>query len=270
MDSFLSIVYAKINSLTSEKLAVAAIYLSNEMATIQFSNKKIKLLQQLISKDTNIFFQNNFQLFKNKIEDINENLHKNDKKEGIIDEAYFNYLNKYSQGILMFDKPKPINLENKDVNKFLLKFLGEEGKNAELKKPKKKLKKQSLTIQPENLEGLLKSITFLSIYAKNETLHFFKEVDFNKRNYYVIIDLYELKVFKDSLSKKLNKKNIEIHLLSSITTENEINSFIKEIDEFKILLDKKAYNQKIACLEKNNYMKINAASQLFKKPYIWI
>ncbi len=130
MKSYISIIYVNTNSLTAEKIAVGVIYFSEKEAKIIFSDKKISIAEQLLDAGVGNFLKSNFQLYKNKINEINTLLKAGgDKKDTILNKEYFEYLNNYSQGLLLFDKLKPINpnFAKHSLDEILLKFLGEKG-----------------------------------------------------------------------------------------------------------------------------------------------
>lgn len=127
MKSFISIIYAKSSSFTEEKIAVGIILISDAQAKLVYSQKKIEIFEKLASNDVKIFLLNTFMLFENKIKEINLTPKKD---HSLLSEDFFSYLNKYSQGLLAFDKLKPINLdilEDKNLDEVLLNLLGEKG-----------------------------------------------------------------------------------------------------------------------------------------------
>lgn len=263
MKSYIGIIYVNTNSLTSEKIAAGIIYFSKNRAEIIFSERKIKLVEQIVTADVSTFLENNFQLFKNKIKEINSKINENEFKNNVLSEEYFTYLNKYSQGLLMFDKLKPINidLENQNVNEILLRFLGEK---IDKKSRNRKFitgNKKSFSIKPENLKGILKPITILEGYFKGDKIKLFKEINFNKKNYYLVNDLYELKILKESLSDELSlpEKNIAINLVPKSILNNSMFIEIKDLvsNEFIFLSNKENMNKEITHLKDKGYIMLN-------------
>jgi len=267
MKSFISVIYAKANSFTDEKIAVGIIYFSNDEAKIIFSRKKVNIFEQLVTSEVSAFLESNFQLYENKIKELNTQLHKGELKNNILTKEYFEYLNKYSQGLLVFDKLKPVNLkvENKNTDQILWKFLGgkEDIKAGSNKKNSShlKIKNNSFSIKPENVEGVLKPIKLLAGYFKEGKIKIFKKINFNKKNYYLINELYELKILKEMLSHKFNifEKDIDINLLSVSGLNNmalkNINQLLS-VNEFKVYLTKEELNSELEKIKKENYKEL--------------
>lgn len=128
MKSYISIIYVKPNTLTTEKIAVGIIYFSKEEAKIIFSEKKMEVLKLFVQPTTILLLKDSFHLFENKIKEVNAQLKKGAIEDTILNEDFFKYMNKYNNNLLAFDELKPVNLEagKSNLEQFLLLFLGEE------------------------------------------------------------------------------------------------------------------------------------------------
>ncbi|MEZ4885713.1 MAG: hypothetical protein R3E32_13350 [Chitinophagales bacterium] len=275
MKSYISILYAKTNSITDEKLSIGVIYFSDDKAILRVSEKKIDLVKYLTNAEVSSFLRSNIHLFENKINAINEKLKLDSSNKGILNKDYFEYLNKYSQGLILFEKLKPIynGFGEEELEEVLSRFIGEDvnltsfEENADVeninnlkKGTKYPQRNKKLTIRPEMISGILKTITLIGGYYKNNKIQLFKKINLSKKHYYVISDLYELKALQHSLSNKFNiaEANIDINLLVSSKIDDSTqkdNDFLLN-DDYTVFYNGSDWREKIMSLEEDGYRDI--------------
>ncbi len=261
MKSYISILYAKTNSITDEKLSIGVIYFSDDKAILKVSEKKINIVQYITNNQVSSFLKSNLHLFENKINEINEKLKLDSSKKGILNKDYFEYLNKYSQGLISFAKLKPIynGFNSEELDKLLLKFIGEDVitqiTNDNHATSKKYKFNKNLTIYPTMVEGILKPITFVEGYYTKNQIVLFKEINLAKREYYLISELYELKALRESLANKFDVKckNIQINLLTASKvgeTSQAISDFLS-MGGYTVFYNKADWRKEIESLKKS-------------------
>lgn len=111
MKSYYSLIKLIPNESSEESLTIGILVFSNQRFLLQFSNRKKRIAQSLFSFDSKLltFIEREIE---EKIKQQNQ-LSENSKEElfsspDLLNENYFHYLNKYSNGLLRFSSPRII------------------------------------------------------------------------------------------------------------------------------------------------------------------
>lgn len=130
MKPFLSIVKCTTNQFSNEFLAVGLIMVTKKGVYFDYSKEKIKLVPQLLVRETNsieVFITNILEKIKEEVIQANQEIVSADttKAQSIFTIDYFDYLSKYNNNLIQFTKPSTI-LESfieKDFQRYFDNFI---------------------------------------------------------------------------------------------------------------------------------------------------
>lgn len=274
MKGYISIIYTRTNQLTAEKIAVGLIFLSDQKAEIKFSEKKLELVEKYFKPGIKPFIENQLHLFQNKIREINLQLTEKGLDETGLDKKYFHYLNKYSQGLFNFDELKPINLKldgqilNELVDRFLDIYTEEKTKTSDRKGFVKFNTKKKLRIEPDDVRGVARPITLSGGYLKGKSIKLFKEIDLEKRAYYLINELYELANLKSCLSDHFSvpKKNIRVFLIPLANDSELVESaaYLIKNNQFEFVTSKEDLEKELTSIKSEQYVSLEGILKIGK------
>jgi hypothetical protein len=212
MKAFISPVYIQTNSVSSEKIVLGLIAVADEKIFFNTSKHKLEVAAKLLGNPVKSVLETSVQMIQNKIKEIT--VSKN------FSEEYFNYLSKYSNGLIQFGTPKPVATEiNKTTFEELFKiFVGEtiDKEKATEKTFQSKVKDKlsvpgviekadvNYTIKPIILPGLLKP-TVVSLLTTNGSIQALQAIDFEATETSITNNLYEFEILTKLLDKISNK-----------------------------------------------------------------
>lgn len=181
MESFLSPIYINLSDLTDERLCIALMAVSNEDIKFDFSEKKLKTA-------TSFLPNNLFNSINRSLKTMKKELAKASSEELVMFKKktfkaeYFDYLSKYSHGIISFSEPRPIaqNVDKDTYKKYFEMFVGDC-----LTMPKKKVKTfRSIVNSYIKKEPFKKVDTHFDITPKmvNDSIFVSHKLDFIGKN----------------------------------------------------------------------------------------
>jgi hypothetical protein len=230
MNSFISTIFINTNSVSSEKIAAAIIIATPEKVWYKFATHKIDFAEKIIiNSHIKKHLQVCFKLIENKVKEVNE-LMENGKSqllpfESIFNENYFNYLSKYSNGLLSFEKPKSIagKINPNTFIKLYSLYTGDiiiakkgnkqvnfhQSVNEKLKNPSLIEKADvDLKILPSKLDGIYTPVQ-VKLATKNGIIQAYQDIDFTTSPETIAKHLYEWEVLTDALNSYSYKKNLK-------------------------------------------------------------
>jgi hypothetical protein len=120
MKTFYSILYTTIRPIANEQLSIGLFMSDSKKSYFHFSNEKVNFTKRLLTPSS-------FNLLKNYLEGLKIDIQKDENERGFsnFSPEYFNYLASYSNNLISFSKPTPINIElNKEsFEKLFEKFV---------------------------------------------------------------------------------------------------------------------------------------------------
>lgn len=127
MNSYYSIIYAKINSLTDEKLAVAILFGGGEGPFFYLSQKRLSLMQKLVDKDVYMGLKRNLKQFEKQVNEYRLSNVDLLLFDPVYSEEELNRISKLSEGMLLFSEPTTLNdwLDEELFKKLTEVFLNE-------------------------------------------------------------------------------------------------------------------------------------------------
>ena len=207
MKTFFSIIYLPFKPDLQEKISVGLVMSNSQQTIFKVSDKKLQLTKNLISNHKynliKTYFNNIIAEVKPKLNDNKLDIdfkYKNDW----IKESYFNYLNRYSNNLVVYSEPRKIELDVTDDNFISLfeKLVYEFDEEIELVKDESILttvrtKLYSKIEDRVNLNVTLKSSDFnelltpvdVNFIGKNGRVVAGQTIDFAKRLYNLEHDL---------------------------------------------------------------------------------
>lgn len=227
MKSLLSIIYLQTNSVSGEKIAVGLLAISEQEIFFKVSDHKLKLVSKLSNTEVLKHAEISFTLISNKVAETNKenNCQSLIKNDNLFTKEYIIYLNKYSKGLMQFDKPKVFAgiIDKKTFKTLFLQFIGEwEEKFIPAKKAihfqttiKKQLNKPifkqkvdiDYTLNPNKVAGLLKPQD-ITLISKNGSILAAQAIDFTNSEDVITKHTYELQVIIDCL-QNLGQQSID-------------------------------------------------------------
>lgn len=113
MKSFFSIVYLPLRPDLQEKISIGLVMSNSEKNIFKFSDAKLHIIKNLFSSNRYNLVKDYFNNLKNEIEPKNDEfkLSLDYNNTNWINESYFNYLNKYSNNLVVYSKPNKIELD---------------------------------------------------------------------------------------------------------------------------------------------------------------
>lgn len=111
MKTFFSIIYIPLNSNLQEKISIGLVMSNSEQSIFKVSNPKMQIIKGLISSNKFSILKNYFNNIINeiepKIDEFKLNI-KSDISNNWLNESYFNYLNRYSNNLVVYSEPRNI------------------------------------------------------------------------------------------------------------------------------------------------------------------
>lgn len=111
MKTFFSIIYLPLNSNLQEKISVGLVMSNGEQSIFKVSNPKMQIIKGLISSNKFSILKNYFNNIINEIDPKIDEFKLNIKSEianNWLNESYFNYLNRYSNNLVIYSEPRNI------------------------------------------------------------------------------------------------------------------------------------------------------------------
>lgn len=232
MKTFFSIVSIQTNPISSEKLVMGVLAITENEIYFDYSKSKLGLLDKLAPTKIGIgsMAKNALQQIKQKVAETNKALTKDQQQlvfaKSIFSKDYISYLNKYNNGILHFTEPAslPFDFTNEKFMQYYYNFVGEtiaiETKKEIVtfaKKIKPAFEKEGLdekadlkfTFDPFTFNGILKE-THIPLITKNGAINAIQIVDFSLGEQTVVHHLYETKIIKEALNVFAQKANTTV------------------------------------------------------------
>jgi hypothetical protein len=162
MKVFYSILYASIKPIANEQLSIGFFMSDSSKTFFHFSNEKINFSKKLLSASA-------FNMLKNYLEGLDREFNsKSNNGDDRIIPLDFNYLSNYSNNIVSFSKPTPINIElsQNSFEKLFEKFVFRYEKRIREEKGKTNafsIVKKELYPKIENHVNLDKTLTQLDV-----------------------------------------------------------------------------------------------------------
>ncbi len=230
MNAFISTLFINTNTVSSEKVAAAIIVASPNKVWYQYATHKLDVAEKIIN-DPHIkkHLLLCFKLIENKVAEVNTQLvngkHQLLPVETIFNEAYFNYLSKYSNGLLSFEKPKPISAELNN-NSFAALYSLYTGDTTSAKKSNKSIGFHQLVnekfknpllnekadvdfkILPAQLAGIYTPVQ-VKLATKNGVIQAYQDIDFTTSPETIAKHLYEWEVLIEALNAYSNKHQLK-------------------------------------------------------------
>jgi len=206
MKPFYSILYASIRPIAKEQLSIGLLFSNNENVLFKYSIEKMSHLRGLMDSSA-------YSLMKTYLRNVEDYLNESTSQSGfeidfgsrkteIIEKKYISYLSNYSNNLITFSKPAPIDLELTPNNFRALfeKFVFEYEEPIVVKEPfEKRIKKRlyprirsNVNTDIQITQKLLPSLLFpteVNFLGKNEVPTAGKIIDFEKGHYYVESDI---------------------------------------------------------------------------------
>jgi hypothetical protein len=232
MKTFFSIVSIQTNPISSEKVVMGVLAITENEIYFDYSKSKLGFLDKLAPTKTGIgsMAKNALQQIKQKVAETNKTLTKEQQQlvfaKSIFSKDYISYLNKYNNGILHFTEPAslPFDFTSEKFMQYYYNFVGEmvaiETKNEMVtfaKKIKPAFEKEGLdekadlkfTFDPFTFNGILKE-THIPLITKNGAINAIQIVDFSLGEQTVVHHLYETKIIKEALNVFAQKANTTV------------------------------------------------------------
>ena len=246
MNSFYTLIKVRTNQLSGDSLTIGVIVYNEFKYQVEFSKQKISTAKSLIEID-NKFFDLIVKEIKGKLEGCNQIY--DAYKDGLIEfesqinDKYFEYVSRYSNGLIEFTSPKYITVKNleKDFKKIFSLFVDNSILTQDLNSEKKiidekfyhriqtnlieKVEKQvhtNLKIDKEIVPTLLNTFE-LDCIGKNGVLIGAKSISFNQSKETIHKNLNTYISIIAHLSKKYDKR-LDINQFFLIADEPSINS----------------------------------------------
>lgn len=192
METFYSIVYIKPNTLTDEHIAVGVFMGGGEGPYFYLSDKRLRLLNNILHKNTFLSLQKQLKYLKQKV----DNYRKSNKELMLFDPHYsqeeFSRLNKITKGTIRYSEPVSVNewLNEEFFNRFIQKVLGEKVTKSNRNRPVFQFK-------------------WKAFYHSNRFLDWEKDIPINELN--TKVDL-TFKIDLINHSRKIAVKTIDFNL----------------------------------------------------------
>jgi hypothetical protein len=246
MKTFFSIVSIQTNPISSEKVVMGVLAITENEIYFDYSKSKLGLLDKLAPTKIGIgtMAKNTLQQIKQKVADANKTIAKDQKKlvfeKSIFSKDYISYLNKYNNGILHFSEPAtlPFDFTTEKFTQYYYNFVGEliliETKKGHItfaKKIKPAFEKEGLedkadlkfSFDPLFFQKILKD-TPISLITKNGAISAIQAIDFNLGEQTVVNHLYETNIIQESLQLFSQKSDSKINKIKIAFEEPKINT----------------------------------------------
>ena len=246
MKTFFSIVSIQTNPISSEKVVMGVLAITENEIYFDYSKSKSGLLDKLAPTKIGIgsMAKNALQQIKQKVAEANKALAKDQKhlvfEKSIFSKDYISYLNKYNNGILHFSEPAilPFDFTTKKFAQYYYNFIGELITIAPKKEHITFAKKIKPAFEKEGLEDkadlkfsfdplwfqkILKD-TPISLITKNGAIQAIQAIDFNLGEQTVVNHLYETNIIQESLQLFSQKSKSKINKIKIAFEEPKINT----------------------------------------------
>jgi hypothetical protein len=245
MKTFFSILNIKTNSFSNEKIAIGLIAVTANQVYYAYSKNKLALLDKLSPSNKKAsFVKSILKQYENTVDSSNESFLDSQKKLehniNVFSFEYFDYLNKYNNGLIQFTEPVVINkeLSQSDFSSYYFKFIGE---NQEVNQPQetksfyKKVKpllhKQNIelkadinfTFNPVSFKGILKEVQ-LPLITKNGSISALQIVDFTHKPNTIANHFYETKIILNALHTFANDIKCDVDKIKIGFEEPKLNT----------------------------------------------
>ena len=228
MKNFLSTIYIETNSATAEKISIGLIVVTEHKVFFKYSKNKLKIAEKILGNSIENLVKFSLNAIKEKVNSTNAELAKHSQKlfspVSFFTDEYIKYLNRYSQGLLQYDVPKPYVAEvNTTIFEslfatFISKEESNKDRNTFYHQTKNKIKKSDMMerinldyrLSPAKIPSLIaqESITIIS---KNGNILAGELIDFTANIEMVKQNIYEFEAIVKSLKifekQYINKKN---------------------------------------------------------------
>lgn len=278
MKTFLSILHVKTNSYSNEKIALGLIAVTTTEVFYAYSNNKLSLANKCSGAvSISDFLKSILNQIQHTVNDSNKLLLTNQTSllEGVsvFSKSYFDYLNKYNNGVLQFSDPVTINnhFTVKEFANYFNKFVGEPltvdkptPKKSFFQKLKPLFEKENLKqkadidfhFNPVTFKGILKE-TNIPLITKNGNISTLQTIDFSTSANTITNHLYEtqiifnaLNVFSKHLNCAVDKINIGFEEPAMQTDQHKLfdMAFIeyKDVFNFMTIDQVAAYTEEVA------------------------
>lgn len=218
MNNFLSIIYLETNSITSEKISVGLLAVTPDEVFFKTSKSKIKIAEKLMGESVNSLVNFSFNTLEKNIQSANKDIKKAVtelfKADHNFNKDYVAYLNKYSQGLLQFDAPKPYlsAIDKQSFEKLFIKYIGKSKQEIPYSdfynRIKSQIKKSEIkdrvdvdyNLTPQKIPTLVAQEN-ISLITKNGNILAAQLIDFTSQ-----IELVNSHIYKfESIVKALNE-----------------------------------------------------------------
>lgn len=228
MKNFLSTIYIETNSATAEKISIGLIVVTEHKVFFKYSKNKLKIAEKLLGNSIENLVKFSLNAIKEKVTITNADLAKQSQKlfspVSFFTDEYIKYLNRYSQGLLQYDAPKPYVAEvNPSVFEslfatFISKEESNKDRNTFYHQIKNKIKKSEMMervnldykLSPAKIPSLIAQEN-ITIISKNGNILAGELIDFTANIEMVKQNIYEFEAIVKSLKifekQYINKKN---------------------------------------------------------------
>lgn len=218
-----SIISAYIRPEISERLSIGLLLIGKDDVYVDFSDSKIRLLKELLSKDKFSYLKSTISQIRRESKEISFNSNDNlsffefDNKENtFFDISYLKYLNVYSNTLFHFSDLKIIDdcFFNQDKFKNLfIKYIDNKFYETSIKEVNKldlietvypRIEK-FYSIKKEVTPSIIPNLTMpikIDIIGKNERPVYAQSVDLTKNNYHIQNDLSSIIMLNNAYSKE--------------------------------------------------------------------
>ena len=232
MKNFLSTIYIETNSATTEKISIGLIVVTEHKVFFKYSKNKLKIAEKLLGNSIENLVKFSLNAIKEKVTITNAELAKQSQKlfspVSFFTDEYIKYLNRYSQGLLQYDAPKPYVAEvNPSVFEslfatFISKEESSKDRNTFYHQIKNKIKKSAM-MERVNLDYKLSPVKIpsliaqenITIISKNGNILAGELIDFTANIEMVKQNIYEFEAIVKSL--KIFEKQ---HIINSKNNTN--------------------------------------------------
>ncbi len=130
MNTFFSIAYSNIRPARQERLSVALFIGDGNQFLYRYSPNKVEVLSKLLPKEAHQLLKANLKAMSEFVENRNANAILQNTPARLLSESYFQYLSKYSNNLISFSEPQPIDVELNEESFDLLfsKFVNDSDK----------------------------------------------------------------------------------------------------------------------------------------------
>ena len=241
MKTFFSIVSIQTNPISSEKVVLGVLAITENEIHFDYSKSKLGLLDKLAPTKVGIgsMAKNALQQIKQKVAEANKVLTKDQQQlvfeKSIFSKDYISYLNKYNNGILHFSEPAslPFDFTAEKFMQYYYNFVGEivaiETKKEIVtfaKKIKPAFEKEGLsakadlkfTFEPITFNGILKE-THIPLITKNGAISAIQTVDFSLGEQTVVHHLYETLIIQQALNVFAKRANTTVKKIKIVFEE---------------------------------------------------